>query len=228
MDAQSVSSLLSSNSSSNSATTPTSALGKDQFLKLLIAQLEFQDPLDPMDNTEYVAQMAQFSSLEQLQNMNDSLMQNIQYNALLSQTINNTMATSLIGKEITADSSSVGVVSGDGADITFSTAEQALVGTITITDENGTVVRSLSVGSLKPGSNAIHWDGKDNAGNDVPSGSYSYDVNLRDANGQAVTVSNYRTGVVDSVKYVSGEAYLLVDGAYIPLSDVREVKAGKV
>jgi flagellar basal-body rod modification protein FlgD len=87
-------------------------------------------------------------------------------------------------------------------------------------------VRSLDASNLQSGNNSIHWNGKDDLGNDVASGDYTYQINLKDTNGQAVTVSNYRTGTVDSVKYVDGQAYLLVDGAYIPLSQVREVKAG--
>jgi flagellar basal-body rod modification protein FlgD len=226
MDTQSISSILSSNSSKGETATSNDILGKDQFLKLLISQLQNQNPLEPMNDQEYVAQMAQFSSLEQLQNMNSSLSQNMQYNMLLSQTINNTMATSLIGKQITADSDSVGIISGSGADITFTSAGFAPSGTITITDESGAVVRSLQVSSLQSGDNSIYWNGKDDLGNNVVSGDYTYQVNLKNTDGQTITVSNYRTGTVDSVKYVGGQAYLLVDGAYISLSQVREVKAG--
>jgi flagellar basal-body rod modification protein FlgD len=227
MDAQSVSSILNTAASSTpEAAASSGILGKDEFLKLLISQLQNQDPLEPMKDQEYVAQLAQFSSLEQLQSMNSILTQNAQYNMLLSQTINNTMATSLIGKEITAASDSVGVTSGSGADITFTSGGYALSGTITITDESGKVVRSLQVSNLRSGNNSIHWNGKDDLGNDVVSGDYTYQVDLKDTDGQTVTVSNYRTGTVDSVKYVDGQAYLLVDGAYIPLAQVREVKAG--
>jgi len=227
MDTQSISSILNP-APREEAKKSGDILGKDQFLKLLISQLQNQNPLEPMNDQEYVAQMAQFSSLEQLQNMNSSLSQNMQYNMLLSQTINNTMATSLIGKEITADSDSVGIISGSGADVTFTSASFAPSGTITITDESGRVVRSLQVSNLQSGDNSIHWNGKDDFGNNVASGNYTYQINLKDTNGQAVTVSNYRTGTVDSVKYVDGQAYLLVDGAYISLSQVREVRAGQV
>ena len=88
--------------------TPNAAdriLDKDDFLELLIAKLSNQDPLDPMQDEDFVAQLAQFSSLEQLSNMNENLMQDIQWNYMLSQTISNTMATSLIGRTVRADSS---------------------------------------------------------------------------------------------------------------------------
>lgn len=224
MDTQSISSILNP-APKEAARKSGDILGKDDFLKLLISQLQNQNPLEPMNDQEYIAQMAQFSSLEQLQNMNSSLSQNMEYNMLLSQTINNTMATSLIGKEITADSDSVGIISGSSADITFTSTGFAPSGTITITDERGAVVRSLQVSNLQSGNNSVHWNGKDDLGNTVVSGSYNYQVNLKNTDGQAVTVSSYRTGKVDSVKYIGGQAYLLVGGAYISLSQVREVKA---
>ncbi len=141
MDAQSVSSILNP-PVKEEVKKPGDILGKDDFLKLLTSQLKYQNPLEPMNDQEFVAQMTQFSSLEQLQNMNSTLSQNAQWNMLLSQTINNTMATSLIGKEITADSNAIGISGGDGADISFQSADFALTGTITIYDEKGNVVRT--------------------------------------------------------------------------------------
>ena len=78
------------------------ALGKDDFLKLLITQMRYQDPLSPMDNTQFLAQMAQFSSLEQMQNLNESFDQSM----LLSQSLNNSSAAGFIGRHVRA--------SGDG------------------------------------------------------------------------------------------------------------------
>ena len=77
-----------------------SELGKDDFLKLMIEQMKNQDPLSPMEGTEFTAQLAQFSSLEQLSNMSDSLEQSINANYQLTQAVNNTMTAALIGKEV--------------------------------------------------------------------------------------------------------------------------------
>ncbi len=208
MDTQSISSILSAASSSTTDTTTTSSvLGKDEFLELLIAELQNQDPLEPMNNQEYVAQMAQFSSLEQLQNLNATLADNVNYTMLLSQTISNTMATSLIGKEITAECDTVGITSGSDANITFATADYAASGTITVSDADGTVVRTLHVDNLLSGDHSICWDGKDEYGNDVASGEYSYTVSLTDANGSSVTASTYRnSALIAKIKYVSGQA----------------------
>ena len=121
-------------SSSTQPATASSTLGKDDFLRLLVAQLKNQDPLNPMDNSQFVAQTAQFSSLEQLQNMNATLAQNSEWNMLLSQTINNTMATSLIGKWVTAESSTIALRDGSVPDITFNSEGYAPQGTIIITN----------------------------------------------------------------------------------------------
>ena len=83
----------------------TASLGKDDFLKLLIAQLQNQDPLNPADNTEFVAQLAQFSSLEQLTTMNASLEQSIEFNRTVTETINNSMMVNFMGKSVSAESS---------------------------------------------------------------------------------------------------------------------------
>ena len=77
-----------------------SSLGKDDFMKLMISQLKNQDPLNPMDGTEFSAQLAQFSSLEQLSNLNSYMKQSIDANAVLTQSINNTLITGLIGKDV--------------------------------------------------------------------------------------------------------------------------------
>ena len=223
MDTQSISSILNPPAKQETAKAGDS-LGKDDFLRMLTAQLQYQNPLDPMNDQEFVAQMAQFSSLEQLQNMNATMTQNSQWNMLLSQTINNTMATSLIGRTVTADSNAIGINGDGGATLTFNSDAFALNGTVTISDSEGKAVRILQLDNLAAGQNSIHWDGKDTEGNTVPSGSYSYQVDLFDTNGASVKNSTFTSGTVDGVKYIDGSAYLLVDGAYIPLSQIREIK----
>ena len=82
-------------------TDATSAnLGKEDFLHLLTVQLRYQDPLNPMENTDFIAQMAQFSSLEQLQNMNKSLEKGLGSDAQLQEALRNDLATSLVGRRV--------------------------------------------------------------------------------------------------------------------------------
>ncbi len=224
MEPQSISSIL----QPQTTETPVKkdVLGKEDFLKMLTAQMKFQNPLEPMKDNEFIGQMTQFSSLEQLQNMNDLLGQNTQWNMLLSQTINNTMATSLIGKTVTADASVTTISDGTTTPITFSSSTFALNGTITIYNAAGEVVRTLPLAQLTAGDHSISWNGKDANGNDLAEGNYSFQVDLRDAQGQAVQANSYTRGVVDGVEYLDGQAYLLIDGGMIPLALVRHVAQG--
>lgn len=224
MEAQPVSSVLDSAATGSEQTT-TNVLGKEAFLELLIAQLKNQNPLDPLDDQQFIAQMTQFSSLEQLQNMNDSLSENVQWDMLMSQTITNTMATSLIGKEVIASTASVAIEDGEASDVTFDTSEFATNGTITIYNSDGVAVRMLDVSSLPAGQNSISWNGKDANGNQLADGTYSVSFDLYGTNGEAIDVDGYLKGVVTGVKYIQGQAYLAVNGTLVPLSDIREVNS---
>lgn len=159
MEPQSISSIL--QPQTTEAPVKKDVLGKEDFLKMLTAQMKFQNPLEPMKDNEFIGQMTQFSSLEQLQNMNELLGQNTQWNMLLSQTINNTMATSLIGKTVTADASVTTISDGTTTPITFSSGAFALNGTITIYNSAGEVVRTLPLAQLAAGEHSINWNGKD-------------------------------------------------------------------
>lgn len=197
-------------------------LGKEEFFELLITQLKYQNPLEPLQDQEFIAQMTQFSSLEQLQNLNEAMTESIDWNMLMSQTINNTMATSLIGKEVIAVSNTVALSAEGGANISFQTEGYAHYGAINIYSGED-LVRTISVENLPGGTQSIPWDGKDNVGNELPAGSYTFEVELYDVNGEALTSEGYLVGTVDGVKYVQGQAYLGVDGVYVPLSEVLEI-----
>ncbi|MEW5924335.1 MAG: flagellar hook capping FlgD N-terminal domain-containing protein, partial [Candidatus Zixiibacteriota bacterium] len=113
-------------SNGNAITTgSTQTLGKEEFLQLLVAQLTHQDPLEPMEDTQFIAELAQFSSLEQLQNMNESLGNSLDWDYLQMQTINNTMATSLIGREVQATFNNLYLDDDNLPKISYSTTDFA-------------------------------------------------------------------------------------------------------
>ncbi|WP_040334232.1 flagellar hook capping FlgD N-terminal domain-containing protein [Candidatus Magnetobacterium casense] len=95
-------------SASASSSTSTNELGKDDFLKLFTSQLKYQDPLNPMDSTSFTTQLAQFSSLEQLYNINSNIKTLTQY----ENSLNNVMAVSMIGKSVTTTDNTTALVSG--------------------------------------------------------------------------------------------------------------------
>lgn len=201
-------------------------LDKDDFLQLLIAKLSNQDPLNPMADEDFVAQLAQFSSLEQLSNMNDNLTQDIQWNYMLSQTISNTMATSLIGRSVRADSSTVYLETAGATDIAVNLDRPATELTITIKDANGNVVRTLRQEGMDQGDHTVNWDGTDDGGVQVASGVYTVSITAVDASGNAFTPSQFLEGEVTGVRYRDGIALLRINGQDIPLASVLEVNEG--
>jgi flagellar basal-body rod modification protein FlgD len=201
-------------------------LGKEDFLMLLVTKLANQDPLDPVSDEDFVAQLAQYSSLEQLTNMNENLEQDIQWNYLLSQTISNTMSTSLIGRNVRADASTIYLETAGSADIAVDLDKFASEVTITIQDEYGNTVRRLNENDLETGDHVVHWDGTDSNGVQVASGAYTVTISAVDATGETFTPDQFVEGEVTGVAYRDGMALLVVQGQEIPLSSVIEVKEG--
>jgi flagellar basal-body rod modification protein FlgD len=201
-------------------------LDKDDFLKLLVTKMSHQDPLNPQDDQAFVAELAQFSSLEQLKNMNDNLSQDMQWNALLSQTINNTSATSLIGRTVDADSSELYMGSSGSVDLSYNLTSDASQVTVEIKDAGGKVVKTFAADSIGKGNHTLHWDGTDNDGTQVAAGLYTVSIAARDSAGKAVATTQTFEGTVSGVSYENGNALLNVDGILIPLSSVRQVREG--
>jgi len=211
---------------SNQTTSAGSIMGKDDFLKLLVAKLSNQDPMNPVQDEDFAAQLAQFSSLEQLSNMNQNLTQDIQWNYLLSQTISNTMATSLIGRTVRADSSQVYLDTNGSADLTVNLDRPASELTITICDADGQTVRTITAKGLDKGDRVFNWDGTDDSGTQVASGVYTVKLSAKDGNGNTFTPSSIMEGKVSKVAYQDGIALLNINGQNIPLASVLEVKEG--
>ncbi len=206
----------------------TDTLGKDDFLQLLVTKMTNQDPLEPMKDEQFIAELAQFSQLEQTYNMNRLLQNSSNMDYLQMQTINNTMATNLIGKDIKASYNSVYLGDSDSSDINFSTDEYAKEIKVTITNSDGNVVRTLTAESVAPGDNTVTWDGRDENGNRLASDVYSVSIEATDANGDDFTPSTYVQGMVDGVVYRDGAAMLMVNGMEISLANVEQILDGGV
>jgi len=202
---------------------PANGLGKDDFLKLLTVQLQNQDPMSPMENTELVAQLAQFSSLEQLSNMAESLQNNLDLNLLLTQVLNNTAAAGLIGKHIVASGNQVTLTATGSADLAFDLAEDAAAVKVSIMDETGAVVRTMEVDGLEAGRNVLNWDGADEAGHKVAEGKYTFKVEASNKDGEAVTATTLVLGEVAGVRYRDGQAMLLVGAIEVGIGDIIEI-----
>src|SRR5512140_1111594 len=119
------------------------SLGKDDFLQLLVTKLQHQDPLNPQDDAEYISQLAQFSSLEQMKNISDGIATSNQWDFLQMQSLNNAMASGLIGKEVRAEYNGVYVEDGKNPTVSFTMDQPAASVEFKIKDKDGNIITTL-------------------------------------------------------------------------------------
>ena len=203
------------------ATKKNDALGQEEFLLLLVTQLQNQDPLDPMDSTEFTAQLAQFSSLEQMTAMNKTLTSIRETQNGLSYM----QATSYIGKDVTALGNMIALSGGDGADIKFNIGSNASQVVVSIYDEYGDLVNKIEKGTTDKGAVSVYWDGLKSDGNPAPEGFYGYSVLAMDQDGKSVAVESTVTVQITGVDLRGTTPYLISGDRAVPLDSVLEVHA---
>jgi flagellar basal-body rod modification protein FlgD len=202
-------------------TTGKSELGKEDFLTLLVVQLQHQDPLNPMDDKDMTSQLANFSSLEQLTSINAG----IQSLTAQAGTQDMRTAVSYIGRDVRAAGDMVSV-NADGSVSTVyyyldATAESAYVN---LYDVNGNIVRTVQLGGQQAGEHTFEWDGKDWAGKVAPEGLYYVYMAATDADGSPILTTTEVSGRVAAVQTYNGKNYLrLTDGRIVNFNNVYEV-----
>jgi flagellar basal-body rod modification protein FlgD len=199
------------------------SLDKDDFLKLMVTQLQNQDPLEPASNQEFAAQLAQYSSLEQMTEMNSSLQTGLINDEQLNQTLNNSAATRFIGQEVHATGNIVNLEQGQPISLRFSQTYHSDETLIDIYNAQGALVRTIELENVESGGIVAEWDGEDFEGNSLTTGSYYFDITATDASGNNVAVTPYMTGKVTGVRYNDNKVALLVDGNEVPLENVLEI-----
>lgn len=196
-----------------------SALGKDDFLKLLVAQLANQDPTKPEETSAFVAQLAQFSSLEQQQNTVSRL-----DTLLMGQaTANQTSAGMFIGKDVTYRGGSLHFDGANSLSATLTLPQDAAKVAVAVSDSTGRTVRTLQLGAHDDGTIPVTWNGRDDNGNVMPAGDYTLSPTAYDANDKAVTIDLSTTGHVSGVAFQGGVPYLKVGTSLIKMSDVTSI-----
>ncbi len=211
-------STIASGTTSTDTSTTTQTLDKEDFLKLFITQLKNQNPLSPMDSTGFTSQLAQFSSLEQLTNLNSSMSSLVQY----QNSLQNVMATSLIGKDVEAAGNQI-VLSGT-AGLNFTLPSATAKTTLSIYNSTGTCVRQVSLGAESAGNVSYTWDGKNNTGATQPDGQYTYTVTATDAKGASVTATTLMSGTVSGLAFESGTTYLVLNnGTKVTFSNITKI-----
>lgn len=195
-------------------------MNKDDFLKLFVTQLQNQDPLNPQDGNQFIAQLAQLSQVEQAYNTNTNLqsMLTAQNNATV------VSAVSFIGKEVLAAGSQVALTTGSSSTLNFRLSEPVSSLNIDIRDAAGNLVRTLATGQAAAGDGSIAWDGKGGNGLQLPAGTYSFEVAGTNANGGAVAGVSLVRGRVDGVWLDGSSPILMAGGIEIDMRDVLQVK----
>jgi len=205
-----------SRTDATTASSSSNELGSDAFMKLLVAQLKNQDPLEPMDPQESIAQLAQLTGVEQMTAMERRLSAIEVGIAGLA----NTEVASFVGRRVTADTSTLRLGELGQATGAFSLDQPADAVTVTIRDAQGRLVRRLDLGARGVGPHGIDWDGRNDAGDRLPPGRYEMEVEATDANGDALTASTRLTELVTGVTYEDVFAELLLGELRVVLGDV--------
>jgi flagellar basal-body rod modification protein FlgD len=185
--------------------TPGNDMGQEQFLELLLVQMQNQSPLDPMDSQQFLAQLAQFSTLEQLAGVNagiDNLAMG-QAGVVAGQVV------TMIGKDVTYEGNEVQLADGE-ANLKFELDQTAASVRVSIRNEDGTVIRVVDLGNRSSGVNEYVWDGEDDAGNAQPPGTYTFEVEATNQAGDDIRSKTFSTGRVDGVTYANGTPELII------------------
>lgn len=198
-------------------------MGKEDFLKLLVTQLQYQDPMAPEDPKDFVAQLAQFSSLEQQINSNQNLQDLAKVIQNLQQSQNMAQGVSLLGKTVKGSGNQLTVVGGKALEASYELPQDAKELVVGIFDSSGNQVRTLTLGAQPAGSRTLSWDGRDSQGKQVADGIYSYLVAAKDKSGKAIPVNNYFTGTVEEVYQDSQGVWVKVNGRQLLLSNIVSV-----
>ena len=193
-------------------------LGQDDFLTLLVAQLQNQDPLNPSDPTEFTAQLANYSQLEQLFNLNDS-MDKLAESRSNSERLS---ALSMIGKEVVVAGSSFQLGEGT-AEIGYTVDGTASEIRIHIQDGAGQRVATLHPNELTTGNHFITWQGVDANGEHLPAGKYSIVIESRSAEGETVAVTPLVRADVTGVDLGDEDAVLITDVGEFSMTDIHGV-----
>ncbi|MBC7458702.1 MAG: flagellar biosynthesis protein FlgD, partial [Bdellovibrionaceae bacterium] len=194
-------------------------MDKDAFFKLMMAQLKNQDPTNPLKNHEMAAQLAQFSTLEQMSNMNTTLKEMKAGN----KPIEEFQALNMIGKKVAGDSSKVTRNDTDKEhEFTFKLPQDAKATEIKVMNAKGDVIREFKFNELKSGENKVTWNGETEDGRKAPAGQYFFQTEATALNGQKLQVKTDFEGVISGMSFSNEGPILQIGKQTVRLKDIRQ------
>ncbi len=214
----SATSTLSSDKKNNPYVNPDGILGKDDFMKLMLIELQYQDPTEPMDTEKILQQTSELASLEAadntkkaLEELSKSMASSQQYSVI-----------SAIGKTASLGSDSIQHTKGETSAFEMYFPADVANGVLTISDKDGNVVKTVDLAENPKGVHTFEWDGKDNGGNIVDDGIYTITADYYDTEGnpQHTAVGSYP---IEAVRFDGGKALVKLGSQYIPLDEIAEI-----
>ena len=211
----SVLSTYSGTSTSSTNESSYSSLGKDDFLMLLVTQMNNQNPLDPQDNSAFVAQLAQFSTLEGITTLNSSV-NAITGNYKSSQAL---QASSLVGRSVIVQTGTTQVDTSKSMTGSVTVPSSVNSVTVTVTDKDGNTVKTIDMGSQKAGNASFVWDGTKTDGTKADPGNYTFKASTT-IDGKGTDLITYLPATVNSVtiSQTGGELMLNLAGMSSPIA----------
>ncbi|MHB1285235.1 MAG: flagellar hook assembly protein FlgD [Leptospirales bacterium] len=201
------------------AAPPRQKLGMGDFLHLMISQLQYQDPLHPMNNTRFAAQLAQFSQLDQLTHLNKGVGHMVHSGT----DANKMMMVGFLGQEVTMKGNSFRLESGGSVGLRFRQGGHSGSGHLRIFDEQHHLVRTIALKPMGAGTHSVSWDGVTNQGAQAPKGQYSFEVEAMDGRHKPIPAVPVQTGVVTGILFEKGEPVLEVNGKPVAFKEISHV-----
>lgn len=194
-------------------------MNKDDFLKLLLAQMQHQDPLNPLENTEFLGQLSQFTELEQMYNLNTQ-MENL---SQANQTIRDYLAAGFIGQTAKIEGSEIYLTDQEGVNFDYELMDLADQVTINIYDQNSNLVKTIDKGHQDSGPYSIFWDGLNEEGQYCGDGKYTFEVTATEGE-ESVWVKTYMIGQVREIIFSPNqEPIIRVGDQTTPISKVVQL-----
>jgi flagellar basal-body rod modification protein FlgD len=192
---------------------------KDDFMKLLVTQMKYQDPMNPMDNAQMTSQIAQLNTVEGINQLNATV-SGLQASLMATQSM---QSASLIGKSILADGNSINLLNGS-ASLSMRLEGPAESVVVDVINSSGRIIKTADLGANAAGIKSFTWDGSTSEGGVAPNGQYTFQVNAKKLN-QAVVVTPLTQATVSGVELTSaGPQLSLNNGTNIAMSTVRGVR----